>query len=280
MATITRKRKIPCRLAGLVAIFLLLGSGYSHAGSRVDVAFLYSSQARDYLGGNDGLKAYQALIIATANKAFRDSGVELTINAKGLKRVGRGSKGSTGKVLSKMDRRKSGFRKLDKWQRKYKCDLLCTLIEFDPAAGGRAYLPFDPLSKREIAYNSERTAFSTVSVSNSDAETFAHEIGHNLGCHHFYNDQSSDTPKNAKKRKIPKYSFGNQFLVPASDPMDPPTLYGTIMSYGGEPSGLFSSPVVSFGGVPTGVANQFDNARLIRKSMKNVAKYSKRNRGS
>lgn len=272
-----------CRLAYICVGAFLLAPVVSQADSTVDVTFLYSSSAKNHLGGNDGLKAYRALLVATANKSFRESGVALTIRAKGLKRVGQGSSGTTQKVIQRMRSREQGFRRIDAWQRKYKSDLFCMLIRLDPFAGGRANLPIDPLSKRYLNYNSESRSFSSISVSNSNALTFAHEIGHNLGCYHAYKDTSGDTRRNARRSGSPKYAFGHRFLVPAPPPepgeeQAPPTLYGTVMSYRGMESGVFSNPGILFGGVPTGVVNRSDNARVIRKSRKQVARYSQRNR--
>ncbi len=273
----------PIRIAGFLVIVFFSSVGESKADSAIDVTFLYSTSTKNYLGGSDGLKAYRALLVATANKSFRESGIPLTVRARGLKRVGQGSNGTTLKVINRMRKRESGFRKIDSWQRKYRNDLFCMLIRFDPFAGGRANLPIDPLSKRYLDYNSESRCFSSISVSNSNALTFAHEIGHNLGCFHAHKDTKGDSRKDARQLGTPKYAFGHRFLVPSPPPgpgEEPvlPTLYGTVMSYRGMESGVFSSPELLFGGVPTGVANRSDNARVIRKSRKLVARYSQRNR--
>lgn len=271
------------RLVGFLATILFLVPLVSKADSTVDITFLYSTAAKNHLGGTDGLKAYRALLVATANRSFRESGVPLTIRAKGLKRVGQGATGTTLKVLNRMRNREKGFRKIDLWQRRYKNDLFCMLIRFDPFAGGRANLPIEPASKRYLNFNSESRCFSAISVSNSNALTFAHEIGHNLGCFHAYKDTKGDRRTDARKLGSPRYAFGHRFLVPAplpdrGEPQAAPTLYGTVMSYRGMESGVFSNPGLLFGGVPTGVANRSDNARLIRKSRKLVARYSQRNR--
>ena len=95
--------------------------------------------------------------------------------------------------------------------------------------------------------------------------SFAHELGHNMGCGH--------ERGNADEQGLYSYSRGFRFL--GSDGV---TSYRTVMAY--EPGtrvGYFSNPNISFMGTPTGVtigqANEAFNAQTINNSASTVANW-------
>lgn len=93
-----------------------------------------------------------------------------------------------------------------------------------------------------------RTCFS--------GNTLAHEMGHNIGCHH---DRA-----NAGNALFP-YSYGYR---------TPDSAYRTTMSYApGSRALVWSSPQVTYQGYPMGVANSEDNARSITNTKATVAAF-------
>ena len=93
-----------------------------------------------------------------------------------------------------------------------------------------------------------RTCFS--------GNTLAHEMGHNLGCHH---DRA-----NAGTAIFP-YSYGYR---------TPDSAYRTTMSYApGSRALVWSSPQVTYQGYTMGVANSEDNARSITNTKATVAAF-------
>ena len=92
-------------------------------------------------------------------------------------------------------------------------------------------------------------------------EAYAHEVGHNLGGDH-------DAP-NAMPREVDPHPFARAHCEPGK--------WRTIMSYGSPCFAnvvlFFSNPNRSFGGVPTGVPELEDNARVIALSAPLVRDY-------
>ncbi len=102
-------------------------------------------------------------------------------------------------------------------------------------------------------------------------QTFAHEIGHNLGCCHATGDGGGG---GCETGGLFPYSLGWRFDGTSGNQ------YRTVMAYSpGESIDHFSSPEISFEGVPTGVAAAggggagADNARTIRETAPVAAGY-------
>jgi hypothetical protein len=134
---------------------------------------------------------------------------------------------------------------------------LVTLVRWGSGedAAGIAYL-LDTMDGRPDI------GFSVVGV-NLSVFTYAHELGHNMGCDH---DHANGTGG------IFPYSWGHTFTGVSGE------LHGTVMSYvGSRLHAHFSNPNVEFDGVPTGLPesdpNSADNARTINQTFSVVAKY-------
>ena len=92
--------------------------------------------------------------------------------------------------------------------------------------------------------------------------TFAHELGHLLGCHH---DTFVDTN--------PKFTYGHGYVYK-------PGNWRTLMAYDDACATCtriprWSNPNKTYGGVPMGTATKEDNARVCRENMDKVAQFEK-----
>jgi hypothetical protein len=125
----------------------------------------------------------------------------------------------------------------------YKADLVSLLRAYDGVSSscGIAWLMTD------VSPAFEGNAFSVVEVRSAseasppyyyycDDRSFAHELGHNMGCHH---DRA--------------HAGGGTGAFPFSYGYDSAGVFGTIMSYVGPRITYFSTPFVSYSGIPIGV---------------------------
>ncbi len=93
--------------------------------------------------------------------------------------------------------------------------------------------------------------------------TMAHELGHNLGCHH-------DRDHANGGEGLYSYSYGHDHDDDAKD-------FATVMSYDRPRVAFFSNPEVTYNGTPTGIipgeSDEADNVRTIHNSMKDVSDF-------
>ncbi|PIE91282.1 MAG: hypothetical protein CR997_01705 [Acidobacteria bacterium] len=115
-------------------------------------------------------------------------------------------------------------------------------------------------------------------ICGSDVITYAHEVGHNMGCAH---DRNTTQLQDGSGGKFP-YSYGYQ---------DPPNQFVTVMAYAHTCPGTcfyinhFSNPEVNYEGAPTGVDhtdpdNSADNARTINETRNLMGQYRTKVRGT
>ena len=131
--------------------------------------------------------------------------------------------------------------------------LVDTGIEFGTTGVG-----YGLQSRTPVSYFNAVNACSIRAV--AKGETMTHEVGHNLGCGHANTKGASDPGP----QSFP-YSSGYHFT--GSDGKK----YHTIMAYNWldgesgtfEPANVFSSPDLTFAGVPAGVAETNDNRRVL-----------------
>lgn len=209
------------------------------AALRVTLAF--GEDAVEALGGPDQIESYAASLVASANSAYANSQipgfrmelasvVEVTV-PWWLDTGPEYLYYATGRGDSIMD-------ELHTVAGAVSADLTALIVDVNNFCGVGFIAPGDP----ELGFT----------VSDIDCAlgnlTFAHEIGHNLGCHH--------APEDTTSPGFTPYSFGHKWGDRA---------YRSIMAYSpGQRVPYYSNPDVSFGGSPTGVAGQRDNARVIR----------------
>ncbi|MEK6677525.1 MAG: M12 family metallo-peptidase, partial [Planctomycetota bacterium] len=218
----------------------------------VDVMVLYTAQARAAAGGTDPMNAVAALFVAEANAAYANSLVNARLRLVYAGEIGYTESGSANMDLSRLTTVGDGY--LDNahtLRETFHADMVSLLVN-----------NFDYCGIAWMNYGESR-AFSVVDFS-CGAMTFAHELGHNMGCAH---DRANPTPPGQYS-----HSYGHRFTGLSG------YQWRTIMAYApGTRVPHFSNPAVLYDGVPTGVAegmaNSADNARTINLSAATVSNY-------
>ncbi len=133
------------------------------------------------------------------------------------------------------------------------------------------------LYKHETAESFSPRGYALTVMQGCGDETFAHEVGHNLGAHHDPpNVGLEDLETFRRQAAIQPYAFGHTWFNPSSS--DPPDL-ATIMSYGSsrvEPwfSTVRVQPRIDGSAVTLGIAGERENERAIRSILDMAVRYS------
>ncbi len=213
----------------------------------IDVLVVYTPTARIVAGGTNAMRAMIDLAVLETNEAFENSGIDARVRlAHAAEMTGYAETSSFNTELDRLRNPLDG--QLDDahaLRDLYGADQV-TMIVNNESSCGLAYVQSTP------GPWFDQLAFSVVSRNCATGYySFGHELAHNLGCQH-------DRP-NAGSAAY-DYSYGHR----ASN-----GTWRTIMSYApGQRVQHFSSPAVTYGGEPTGVApgqpNSADNAETIR----------------
>ena len=152
----------------------------------------------------------------------------------------------------------------------YAADIVHMVVEnISPNLGGLAFRPQDA-SQLHIDFSYGLTRWNQV-----DTGTFAHELGHNMACHHHPDDADAAGGTVASTTPVLyPYAFGHRttFLP----------FLRTTMAYaagGYTQISYYSNPDISLtqgGGIPVpiGIVNQRDNAQVIDNTASNLANYT------
>lgn len=223
------------------------------SGDVINVLILYTAGARDLMGGPEGIEATARKAVADTNAALARSGfdgsegvLKINLSANGVQPIrDYNDSGSLSADLDHITRSSAVRQQRDA----AKADQVTLLVGQGDWAG-IAWLML------QNSPSFESRAFSVVQARYAGSFTFAHELGHNLGCHH---------DKQNAGLAIQPYAYGWRFQVD--------TTFRTIMAYQpGVQSGHFSNPRKTFRGVPTGTANA-DNVRVILETKRTVANF-------
>lgn len=200
--------------------------------TEVDVLILYTQNALNGVGGNPNTMA--AALQAwenNTNNAYNNSGVMQRIRVVHIELTSYAeSSTNMGTDLSRLRSNGEGFMDdVHLLRSQYGADLV-HLVTRQAVGGtcGIAYLLF-PGANSNVGFG--------VTAYNCGWQTFAHELGHNMGCAHDRNNASSGYRCD---------SFGYR---------TPNNQYRTIMSYApGSRISYFSNPDVTFAGFPLGIS--------------------------
>jgi len=243
------------------------GGAFTAAGSppavntNVDVMVVYTATARAGAGGVDAMNALIDLAVAEANDAYANSEIPITLNLVYRGEVTYTESGNAATDLGRLQNSGDGHMDgVHALRNQYGADLVCLFTEtMQSTYAGLGFL------MSNVSTNFSSYSFSVVRRLYATGNyTFAHELGHNMGCAH---DRGNSSSQGAYP-----YSYGHRFV--GSDL----ATYRTVMAYSpGTRIPYFSNPNVSYLGTPTGVAagatNAADNASSITNTMPVVSAF-------
>jgi len=213
---------------------------------------MYTPAAAQAKGGDAGIMAHIGSAVADVNAAFMASQIGATVRLVGTGQLNYNSQGSLSGALEKL-RNDEGAESL---RVSKKADLLAVMMTGDSggSTGLGAVMPSEK-GNASACYSAVHEAYA---ISN---HSFAHELGHNLGSQHCW-DQTGEG--------VNAYAHGHRWT--GSDDKG----YRSIMSYskdGDRRVGYFSNPKVNHQGQPTGDASKADNARTFGVTVPVVSQY-------
>ncbi|MCK4959759.1 MAG: hypothetical protein KAT00_10160 [Planctomycetes bacterium] len=230
------------------------------SGSLVDVMVVYTPAVRSAEGGTTAMDALINLAIDEVNQAYFNSEIDLRIRLVHRSEVAYTESGSADIDLERLTDTDGYMDSVHSLRDTYGADMVCLFADYlGPGVGGIAWVMDDLESFEDYAFSVVRRD----QVIGFD--TFAHELGHNMGCHHAVGDGSTPI---VRGEALYNYSHGWRFYGDSS------TRFRTVMAYTpGNRIRYFSNPNILYDGQPTGRVDLEDNARTINNSASVVASW-------
>jgi len=204
------------------------------ASKQVDILMLYTTEAKEAYGGEEGMQRLASAHVGHANSTFSASGIAVQLRLVHLA--------------------ETTWHKQNTYPN-HTAELFW--LAADPAAARlREETGADLVSL--ITKDLRGTAFllDAFSIVGNNSTVFTHEIGHNFGAQH-------DQPNANGCSGCKSYSYGYVFQAGG-------LRYGDIMAYAGLRFPLFSNPLMTWQGEAAGTATA-DNARAINEVAAEVA---------
>ena len=202
-------------------------------GSTIDVFVFYTSTIRRTAGGHELMRAIVDLDVAWTNEAYRASGVRQRVNLVGVAEL-EDFPADEGFPLHRLTYRVPDVRTI---RDSYAADLVALKFR---GSGGLAWLSV-------LHPRAEHLGFSLVGLYGPD--TFAHELGHNMGLRHPRNGVNPDVENTP-------YPYSHGYVLPGLPKRDPNSNIRNSTIMDDQPgAGLqrFSDPRAEYRGVPLGV---------------------------
>lgn len=237
----------------------IASEGNCDDGSTVDVLVVYTAAARSAAGGTAQILAEIDLAVAEANTAFANSALGVTINLVHAEEIPYAETGPYNGHLFRLTDPDDGIMdSVHDLRTMHGADLVDLMVA-DGSSCGSAWI------MTQNDHDFESSAFSVTTWFCAAANlSFAHELAHNMGCHHDRADADGEG--------LFDYSFGHRFSGQSG-------LWRTVMGITTPATRIpyFSNPAVIFDGAATGVAAgdpaSADNASTIEASVFTVANF-------
>ncbi len=226
----------------------------------IDILAAYTPGAVAQHGGVTNVQNMINLAVAQANTAFKNSQINASLRLVHTVQVQHSANSIIDDLISITSGTADEMKQLRELRVKHKADLVSIFTEgHGSSAIGVAWLGTGSMPQY---------GFSAVELWATPMMTFAHEIGHNLGCAHNVGDKG-----------IYKDSVGHRFSASTTNSASAKvlceTLYRSVMSYSpGSRVLYFSNPSVKYNGTATGIKDTADNARTINQTTATIVKYS------
>ncbi|MDX2200868.1 MAG: M12 family metallo-peptidase [Phycisphaerae bacterium] len=216
----------------------------------IDVLVVYTQAAENGAGGPTAMATFLDLAIAQTNDAYNRSLVPARLNLVHHARTTYDETGNASNDLSRLRTIGDGFADdAHTLREEYGADMVAMIVEQMSSACGIGYL----MTFRSVEFASSAFTVTRRSCAVSNI-TFAHELGHNMGCQH--DRQNAGTG-------IYPYAYGYR---------NPSATFRTVMAYApGTRIPNFSNPSVLFNGEPTGVPAKSPTAAYNALTIANTA---------
>ena len=221
-------------------------------GSRIDVFVGYTEAALSQAGGAAEILDRILWAVGDSNAIYASSGIAVTLRLVGTQRADgylENSASMANDLYALQDPADGPLDAVHAAGVAAGADLIALVRADGGGACGIAFLV--GASASDVGYGVSVTALGCFTN-----RTFTHELGHNMGCCHAPGDGGGCTSGG-----VYLYSTGHRFTGASG------ATFRTVMAYApGTRIGRFSSPIVTFEGTPTGIADERDNARSINET--------------
>lgn len=225
---------------------------YPQAANRIDVLVAFNTEARDESGGYNGIISAIYLAIEETNQAYANSGLNNTVlNLVYAYEMDRQPNAIDGSELEVWADNSDGIQdEIHTLRSQYGADICSVWFGSSTTGAGIGYLQL-------LNFSNSSTGFNLCNLQAATGNyTFAHEVGHNLGCQHDADNASYKLPtenltqddlNNGYASLYPSYAYGWHLET---------NLKRTIMAYDKSPGypriPYFSNPAIAYNGESTG----------------------------
>jgi hypothetical protein len=239
--------------------------------TRIDVLVLYTPGLEAGYGGADQAQTQIQNLVALANQAYIDSGVEIDLRLVGAVKIDAPDYSSNADTLISLTNDTAPYNNVAWLRDAYGADLVSVIRPFSMKQGGLCGTGWVGAANGSPIVLYREQGFSVVGDGRDgsyycSAYTFAHELGHNMGNTH---DRATVAKQDGNRGAYP-YSFGYGIAGQ----------FGTIMSYVDPQVGKFSNPEkMCKGQLPCGISETnlstaADNALSLNNTRRDVADFT------